>query len=436
MADSKENTDDKKKTDVKKKTDSKKKTDVKKKTDKPRKAVKVPARERELKQLEDRFREHQKSQQGQSQGAEVERKGRKAFLKVAILAILLALALVLALYPRFKKQQKDENVPLPHPEMVEPFGNEAMVPKGCREVHKASYAILTDLPKGSKTAQQQQRDFAKEKKLPVEIENSIGMRFRLVPAPVTFTIGSPAAEIDRGPDEEQHTASLRANLYVGKFEVTQEQFAAVMNFNPSYSRGPKLPVEEVSWFHAMKFCENLCKQEGVPVGSYTLPSEEQWEYACRAFSSTRYHCGDDERSLNRFAVYSSRRTEVPGQRRSNAWGLYNMHGNVWEWCKNYIHDYKTKKKVKFSNAHKSYYKRSIRGGNFIVNSTDCRSATRNCLPDTSHGNMLGFRVIRLILDSQLVRAGGPVEDAKPIPAPEPAEEKLPEGVTPPEGKTP
>jgi len=243
--------------------------------------------------------------------------------------------------------------------------------------------------------------------LPVEIENSIGIRFRLIPAG-TFALGSPENETGRWEGEAQHIVSVSRPFYLGTYEVTQGQWDAVMPTNPSRFRGRNRPVEEVSWYDCQRFVIALCEKEGVPVGTYRLPTEAEWEYACRAGTTTAYHFGNGSKGLGAFADYAGNNdleTNVVGRRRPNAYGLHDMHGNVWEWCQDLFRAYPGAPPI--DPLHREW--RMLRGGNWHEGALACRSANRCRLPPLSVGNILGFRVFRRI-DAAFLAA--PAEQAK------------------------
>ena len=170
-----------------------------------------------------------------------------------------------------------------------------------------------------------------------------------------FMMGSPDRDDEAPPDEKpQHRVRITKPFYLGKYLVTQEQWKAVMGNSPSSVkgvmssnsssfRGPKNPVEPVTWDDCQQFLDRLNAKVTNRLGKFQLPSEAQWEYACRAGSPTRYCFGDEESKLGEYAWYvrnSGRNTHPVGQKKPNDWGLYDMHGNAWEWCQDwYDKDY-------------------------------------------------------------------------------------------------
>jgi formylglycine-generating enzyme required for sulfatase activity len=158
--------------------------------------------------------------------------------------------------------------------------------------------------------------------------NSIGMEF----------VKIPAGEFQMGSEEHScgnpvHRVNIPEAFYMGKYPVTQKQWKAVMGNNPSHFKGDDRPVEYVSWYDVLGFVEKLNELEGTD--KYRLPSEAEWEYACRAGTTTRYSFGDSEAKLRKYGWYdgnSRRETHPVGKKKPNPWGLYDIHGNVWEWC--------------------------------------------------------------------------------------------------------
>ncbi|MFP6899672.1 MAG: formylglycine-generating enzyme family protein [Opitutales bacterium] len=173
--------------------------------------------------------------------------------------------------------------------------------------------------------------------------------------PGAFEMGSPLSEADRGDDETRHTVTLTRGFWLGKHEVTQAQWEDVMGTSPSYFKGANLPVEQVSWNDAVSFCAKLTdrerKADRLPVGyAYRLPTEAQWEHACRAGTKTAFAFGDDlsSRQANFDGNYPYggaakgvylEKTAPVGSYPANAWGFHDLHGNVYEWCQDWYGDY-------------------------------------------------------------------------------------------------
>lgn len=198
---------------------------------------------------------------------------------------------------------------------------------------------------------------------------------------------------DSYDEKPPHMVKL-SPFFIGKYQITQAQWEAVMGDNPSYWNGDDLPVECVSWNHAVKFCETISNLTGK---TYRLPTEAEWEYACRAGSTRKYCFGGDWRSLGDYAWYSEnsdKRTHPVGQKRPNVWGLYDMHGNVWEWCQDrYYENYYEQSPRENPQGPSSGTSRLLRGGSWSVNHFGCRSARRGDFPPDSIDRDVGFRVV-------------------------------------------
>ena len=231
----------------------------------------------------------------------------------------------------------------------------------------------------------------------VESSNSLGMKFVLIP-PGEFMMGSPTSEAGREGNEAPHQVTLTQPFGLSIYEVTQEQYQKVMRTNPSRFKGPKNPVEMVSWSDSVEFCVRLSALAGEKAAGYVyrLPTEAEWEYACRAGTATKYSFGDNDAQLANYAWYNlnSRKASHPvGQKRPNPWGLYDMHGNVGEWCNDWYGDYPSGP-ITDPTGILSGTKRAYRGGCWSYFSVGCRSALRTMnTPDyllSDHG----FRVLR------------------------------------------
>ena len=259
--------------------------------------------------------------------------------------------------------------------------------------------------------------------------------------PGTFMMGSPADEKGRDTDETQHSVILTKGFYMGKYEITQEQYAAVMEANPSaFNDEPaagevqgRRPVDMVSWYDVLVFCNKLSISEGLePVYSisgetdptewgniptsdnaawnaatmistangYRLPTEAEWEYACRAGTTTAYNTGatisDD---TGWYSSNSDYKTHEAGKKSANAWGLYDMYGNVYEWCWDWLGSYSGGNETDPTGPIEpstifSERRRAMRGGFYNMEVQSARSASRNFEFPWSRYNFLGFRVVR------------------------------------------
>ncbi|MBO7392063.1 MAG: formylglycine-generating enzyme family protein, partial [Verrucomicrobia bacterium] len=222
----------------------------------------------------------------------------------------------------------------------------------------------------------------------------------------TFTMGSPEDELGRYDDETQHEVTLTQGYWLGKYEVTQAQYEAVMGTNPSVTQGDDLPVQKVSWNDAMEFCATLTKIERaagrLPEGyEYTLPTEAQWEYACRAGTMTALNSGKNLSSTEKcpemdevgwYVGNGSNKTHPVGQKLPNAWGLYDMHGNVYEWCLDWYGEDEPASSVTDPTGPETGSTRLIRGGCWNEVAIFCRSAFRNYTTPASSDSYIGFRV--------------------------------------------
>jgi formylglycine-generating enzyme required for sulfatase activity len=247
--------------------------------------------------------------------------------------------------------------------------------------------------------------------------NSLGMSFVLIPAG-TFTMGSPLDELGRSDDETQHEVTLSNSYYMQTTEVTQAQWEAVMGDNPSsFSGCSDCPVETVSWNDAQDFIAEL---NALGEGTYRLPTEAEWEYACRAGSSTAFangeitktDCGYDP-NLDQIGWYcynADRQTHPGAQKDPNAWGLYDMHGNVWEWCQDWYGTYPTSA-VTDPTGPSSGTNRVLRGGSGGYSAGGARSARRASTAGDIRYRCYGLRVVR-----EFSEPSAPTEPSETVPA--------------------
>jgi formylglycine-generating enzyme required for sulfatase activity len=232
----------------------------------------------------------------------------------------------------------------------------------------------------AQTRQQERAETERLAQLPRELRNSIGMEFVLIQAG-TFQMGSPATEPGRDDDEGPvHQVTISQPFYLGKYEVTQGQWQAVMGNNPSdlSGCGATCPMAGVSWNGAQNFIAELNRQEGTDV--YRLPTEAEWEYAARAGTQTVYHFGNAASDLEFYAWYGEALffggIHPVGQKRPNEWGLYDMHGNVWEWVADWYGAY-PRGPVTDPRGPSTGVSRVTRGGHWDGAARYCRVANRN-----------------------------------------------------------
>jgi formylglycine-generating enzyme required for sulfatase activity len=235
----------------------------------------------------------------------------------------------------------------------------------------------------------------------------------------TFMMGSPSSETYRSENEVLHQVTV-SSFYMGMFEVTQSEYEAVMGTNPSYFKGYRLPVEQVRWYDAIKYCNKRSEKEGLTpaytvngknatwnrnANGYRLPTEAEWEYACRAGTTTPFSTGSnitsDQANYDgnypyngnaKRGIYRKETTEVSSFS-PNRLGLYDMHGNVWEWCWDWFGDYSSGPQTNPVGV-VSGVCRVIRGGSWSNYVQHIRSAYRDIDPPSNRSFKLGFRLVR------------------------------------------
>ena len=258
-------------------------------------------------------------------------------------------------------------------------------------------------PFDSKSAARHQQAWAKHLKVDVEIRNSIGMKLRLIP-PGEFMMGSPELEKERSVNEHQHKVRISKAFYLGKHEVTQGEWKQVMGTEPWMAEravmiGDDYPVVSVNWQDASEFCQKLSRKEG---NEYRLPTEAEWEYACRAGATTRFHFGDSESELGEYA-WSLKNTwdlgkkyaQRIGQKKCNPFGLHDMHGNVWEWCQDWYEEKQSGNSLATDpQGPTTGSDRVGRGGSWGSMPVYCRSAYRDGFSPSGRICLLGFRLAR------------------------------------------
>jgi len=288
---------------------------------------------------------------------------------------------VLAALPKIVAPEVSVTIPKPEP---------APRPSGTSESSRKA---------GESGTSESSRKAGERMVLPVK---GVEYAFRWCPAG-TFTMGSPEGELGRFSDEKQHQVTLRRGFWMLETEVTQAMWKGITGSNPSHFKGDKLPVEQVSWEDCQKFIEQLNELKVAPSGyRFSLPTEAQWEYACRAGTTTALNSGKnltDEKyncpNLNELGWYywlnENKTTHAVGQKKSNSWGLFDMHGNVWEWCLDWYGDYPNGSVTDPTGA-SSGSLRVLRGGGWLSDARDCRSAHRNGNDPSNRRISIGVRL--------------------------------------------
>jgi len=236
-------------------------------------------------------------------------------------------------------------------------------------------------------------------RMELEAAPGVWMRFALIPSG-RFVMGSPSDEAQRADNERQHEVIISEPFYMGQTCVTQEQYEAVMGTNPSasYNKGAKNPVDKVNWEDAMEFCRSFSKRSG---HSVHLPTEAQWEYACRAGTSTPFNTGRTlprKPAYHQGYTYPNNRADIPadgsvavGTFAPNSWGVYDMHGTMWQWCSDWFGDFPTGE-VTDPTGPKNGGLRVLRGGSRSEAPRLCRSAFRGSENPADRFDIFCFRV--------------------------------------------
>ena len=275
-------------------------------------------------------------------------------------------------------------------------------PASCQDLldpHNTTSQPATTFLRSAKTAKALHLD-----RKTIEIARGISVEFVYIDAPGVapdgFLMGSPASEEGRDDNEAQHRVILTKGFWMQKTQVTQGQWQAVMGSNPSrFANGSKHPVEQVSWEYCLDFIERVRQRRNV----VRLPTEAEWEYACRAGTTTPFSFGvtisTAQANYNGYEAYGNgkkcmyrAKTTPVGSFAANAWGLHDMHGNVWEWCSDWFGEY-APGVVTDPTGPQTGSDRVLRGGSWVSNPRHIRSANRSWNPPTGSGFSVGFRLV-------------------------------------------
>ncbi len=226
--------------------------------------------------------------------------------------------------------------------------------------------------------------------LAIDLGQRVTLDFILI-RPGSFMMGSENGTTDEKP---VHKVTFKQPFYLAKFLITQAQWQQVMGANPSQVKGPKLPVENVSWNDCQSFISKL--QAKLPGRKFGLPTEAQWEYACRADSATEYASGETDRNAGAYAWYAGNaggKTHPVGEKKPNAWGLHDMQGNVWQWCSDWYGVFYPDDDGIDPQGWPSGSVRVLRGGCWSSTPDLLRSACRRSREPETRSLYVGFRLL-------------------------------------------
>ena len=257
---------------------------------------------------------------------------KMAFGFAFVIVLLISLIASLGDYAQSASELQSKAVISENGKII-PLPSPSALPEDLNPVEAKICTIPDTVEATALEAIKEQVNKAKELQLPIEVINDFGISFRFIPKG-KFLMGSPETEPKREAVEFQHKASVDEHFYMSKFEVTEKQWETIMGTKAPDSRGPSYPVVKVSLNDAQEFIRKLNEKFELPEGTYDLPTETEWEYACRTWTSTPYFFGFDQDLVLRYDFSresAGERRAIKGETLPNAWGLYNMIGNVGEW---------------------------------------------------------------------------------------------------------
>ena len=257
----------------------------------------------------------------------------------------------------------------------------------------AAYKALSDqdLALAQKAATVKKRKTKGAKEESIDLSKGITLQLVLILAG-KFQMGSDPSDEDHNEDETQYEANISKPFYLGKYQITQAQWEVVMEYNPSKIKGPDLPVTNVSWEDCQKFINNLNADSEE---CFRLPTEAEWEYACRAGTDTSFSFGNRITTVDANCDYKIRKPIAVGSYEPNSFGIYDMHGNVFEWCRDWYGVYPKGPTTDPQGPAKGT-DHVMRGGSFCVKASSVRSALRNSGAPNFQSNDLGFRIAQTI----------------------------------------